>query len=628
MTTSPDPRDSARHPASPSAAKLPARAAAEDTGAAPSYASLSRVMGRIRALLSPALDQKFWLRAELGSAQERDGTLYGELIEANRQGVVVAKVRCVILPRELASIRARFAEAGLELVLQRGTVIGAQCCVQFHEVHGLSLIVRDMDPRFVLGELELRRRRILRGLERDGLLGHNARCALPLFPTRILLITSGTSAAYHDFTRTLLRRKFGLRVWLADATMQGPFTEASVLRALALAERLPVDLVVLIRGGGSKLDLGWLDSDALARAISSLKRPVWTGIGHEIDTSVLDFVAAKAFRTPTAVAEALCTHFETLERRLEESDTRMRKAYLAAMQLQHEKLERAMHTLRQRPGALLHMHRAELVASANKLSVRVTRRVNAARAAWRTRLDRMQRSTSTRLVERHNRLQRARERLVASAPRAIELRTRCLAEFSSRLARGCSPGRFEAERVRLALRQRDLRRSSAQTLASAQVALRSRARETQTRTDARLAHARAAITPKAQQLHGVLVLRARLVAARLVALQERMSRAAVRQLSQIRTQLLDKRRQLTPELVTARCERERAVLGGHTRVLRASDPRRALALGYTITYAADGSLVRSRATLAPGQRITTHLVDGTFDAVITTAEDLAHDEQE
>lgn len=418
-----------------------------------------------------------------------------------------------------------------------------------HEVHGLSLIVRDMDPGFVLGELELRRRRILQGLKRDGLLHHNARCTVPIFPTRILLITSGASAAYHDFTRTLLRRKFGLRVWLADTTMQGPSTEASVLRALALAAKLPVDLVVVIRGGGSKLDLGWLDSDKLARAIAALKRPVWTGIGHEIDTSVLDFVAAKAFRTPTAVAEALCTHFETLERRLEDSEARMRKTCLSVLQLQQEKLRRATHTLRQRPGALLQMRRAELAASANQLSVRVTRRVSSARAAWRTSADRMRRSASGQLLDSSSRLQRSHDRVAASAPRIIERRSRALSEVSSRMVRAGSPGRFEAERARIALRQRDLQRSSGQRLAAAKSALQSQVRETETRTAARLARARAAIAPKAQQLQGALVLRARLVAARLMALQGRMSRATVRQLSQIRSQLLDAQRHFTPERV-------------------------------------------------------------------------------
>src|SRR6185312_5674405 len=82
----------------------------------PSYASLSRVMARLNALLSPAFDQRFWLRAELGQANERDGAFYGELIELHRNGAMAAKVRCAILSRELQRIRARFEEAGLELV--------------------------------------------------------------------------------------------------------------------------------------------------------------------------------------------------------------------------------------------------------------------------------------------------------------------------------------------------------------------------------------------------------------------------------------------------------------------------------------------------------------------------------
>lgn len=591
----------------------------------PSYASLSRVMGRLQALLSPAFDQRFWLRAELGQANERDGAFYGELIEVNRGGTIVAKVRCAILSRELQRIRARFQEAGLELDLQRGTVIGVQCSVQFHPVHGLSLLICDMDPSFVLGELELRRRRILTGLERDGLLGRNARCRLPLFPTRILLITSAAGAALHDFTRTLHGRKFGVQLWLADATMQGPGTESSVLRALALADKLPVDLVVLIRGGGSKLDLGWLDSDALARAVATLQRPVWTGIGHETDSSVLDHVAARAFRTPTAVAEALAAHFEAILRRLEDSEARMRRAYAATLELRLERLARSSHTLRHAPLRVIEVRRAELEARANLVGLRATTRVATARAAWVAQVDRMQRGASMRLVERHHQLGRAHERLSSSSARVLERKLAALCELARRLERLNLAERFVSERARLALQQRSLKQVAAQRVSEAHAALHASVRDTQTRTAAAIAQARLALAPKMQQLQATFRVRAQLTSARIAALQEQLTRRAQRHLQQSRERLTHTQKQFTQELVSERCARERSLLDAHSRVLRTSDPRRALELGYSITYAADGALVRSAAQLAPGQHVTTHVADGSFEAVVKTVGDNAHE---
>jgi len=119
---------------------------------------------------------------------------------------VVAKIRCTIWSSDLRRIRARFARDGLELQLQRGTVVGLQCVVQFHASHGLSVRVIDMDPAFVLGELELRRRRIMLKLEQDGLLGRNGERAVPLLPNRVVLYGNQRafgplSAAFHARTR-------------------------------------------------------------------------------------------------------------------------------------------------------------------------------------------------------------------------------------------------------------------------------------------------------------------------------------------------------------------------------------------------------------------------------------------
>jgi exodeoxyribonuclease VII large subunit len=349
------------------------------------FFSLSAVTRRIEALLAPALEASFWLKAEISSGRERRGVFYCDLVETGADGEVLAKMSCTIWARDLARIRAAFRREGLDLQLDEGRVVGIQCRVQYHARYGLSLAGLDMDPAVALGELELRRRRILAALERDGLLQLNAARALPLLPNRIALITSRSSAAYRDFTQTLLASPFGFRIYLADSAMQGPDTEVSVLAALATCERLPVDLIAIVRGGGSRTDLAWLDSDAIARRIAACRIPVWTGIGHETDSSILDAVAGQACKTPTAAAEALVARFAEVGGRLERASRRLRSSFRLRWSHEREWLAQARTGLRQGTRKLIELRRSDL-----------RRAASVARALLGTRLGRER----TRLGER------------------------------------------------------------------------------------------------------------------------------------------------------------------------------------------------------------------------------------
>jgi exodeoxyribonuclease VII large subunit len=133
--------------------------------------------------------------------------------------------------------------------------------------------------------MELKKREIIERLQKEGLFKANKKRNVPTMPLRIGLVTSSGSAAYNDFIKTLIASGYGFRIYCADAMVQGGQTEKSVLRALGVLAALDVDLVFLIRGGGSKTDLYFLDNEAIARRISSYPKPVWTGIGHEIDHS-------------------------------------------------------------------------------------------------------------------------------------------------------------------------------------------------------------------------------------------------------------------------------------------------------------------------------------------------------
>ena len=426
------------------------------------FVRLSAVARRLEALLEPALRSSatFWLRAEISSGRERGGAFYCDLVETGRDGEIKAQMRCTLWARDLVRIRTRFREAGLDLDLRDGTEVGMLCRVSFHPRYGLALVGLDMDPSFALGELALRRRRILERLEADGLLGRNAERAVPLLPARIVLVTSVGSAAYRDFVETLRRSPYGFRIYAADAQMQGDRCEPSVLEALGAAARLPVDLVVIARGGGSRTDLAALDNEAIARAVAAFPRPVWTAIGHEIDESVLDVVAARAFKTPTAAAEELVARFVAVDRQIAEARQRLSRVLRGQVRFRRERLRRGAIGLRQGSRKLLDLRRAELRHAATRLSGAVSGRLGAHTAELAGAGRRLGTAAELRLRLARSGLGAARERMVRDAARGLRERRRALAGLRARLRPEPALRRLEAERRTLEARDQALRQAA------------------------------------------------------------------------------------------------------------------------------------------------------------------------
>lgn len=337
---------------------------------------LSTITKRVQHYLQPAIGKSFWVTAEISSGRERGGSFYCDLVETDDCGKIIAKMKCTIWNRDLAGIRNRFIENGLELKLENGTAVGFQCALQYSPQYGLSLTVRDADPCFALGDLELKKREILERLKKAGLFEPNKTIPVPLLPQRLGLITSTNSAAYNDFIKTLKASPFGYKIFTADAVMQGQKTENTVLKAMCALEKLEVELVIIIRGGGSKTDLFSLDNEIIARKIADYKFPVWTGIGHEIDISVLDHVANKHFKTPTAVAEEIVARFIEMERHLDEAESRFRSTWTYRFDSEKQYMTDANVGLRQGTRKLLELTRMNLKNIGNMLSSRVGQRIN------------------------------------------------------------------------------------------------------------------------------------------------------------------------------------------------------------------------------------------------------------
>src|SRR5262249_31546231 len=156
--------------------------------------------------------------------------------------------------------------------------------VDFYAPTGkLTLKMRGLDPMYTLGQLAADRDRLLRRLVGEGLLDAQRRLPLPACPYRVGLVTSVGSAAWHDVTDELRRSGLRWQLVVCDTSVQGANAEYGIAGALRRLGRAEVDVIALVRGGGSRTDLATFDTEVVARAIAGLPVPVLTGLGHEID---------------------------------------------------------------------------------------------------------------------------------------------------------------------------------------------------------------------------------------------------------------------------------------------------------------------------------------------------------
>lgn len=265
--------------------------------------SVSQLGALINQALRTGLGGGVWVRGEVQGWNGRGTHAYFRLAEDGPEGKASIDVAWFAGHRN--RLRPMLAQANLDF--GDGLKVRIFGAVDFYAPNGrISLKMSDVDPRYTLGELALERDALVRRLREQGLYDANRRQFLAAVPLRVGVITSVGSAAWHDFTAEIERSAMGFRLLAADVRVQGDDAPDMVAAALdQLGGRGDLDVLVVIRGGGSKTDLAAFDTETVARAIARCDLPVFTGIGHEIDVSVADEVAHRSFKTPTAVAGAL-----------------------------------------------------------------------------------------------------------------------------------------------------------------------------------------------------------------------------------------------------------------------------------------------------------------------------------
>ncbi len=303
----------------------------------------------IRRMFALNFPEAVWVRAEIGQVQVARGHCWLELVEKDeRSGDIIAQTGAVVWRHQLDELYDQLGSE-LDALLQAGMEIQARVRVEYHERYGLKLHVLDLDSDYTLGRLERARRRLIDKLQQEGLLDKNRQRPLPLVVQRLALISAPTAAGLEDFVTHLSENEFGyaFRHELFPAAMQGVLTEKEVLARLGEIEarQRDFDCVVLLRGGGSRLDLAAFDSEALCRAVAAFPLPVLTAIGHETDETVLDLVAHTRLKTPTAAADWLIRHNMRFEMEIEVLEERLREAARFLVQGRRDALARLHRSL-------------------------------------------------------------------------------------------------------------------------------------------------------------------------------------------------------------------------------------------------------------------------------------------
>src|SRR5208283_1477158 len=289
--------------------------------------SLYELNNIIKSVISDAFAGTFWVIAEIAECKcNQRGHCYLELVEKEADKTI-AQIRATIWAYDYRKLSHKFQMATSESFKQ-GMKILLLAGIAFHEVYGLSLNIRDIDPTYTMGEMARRKAEVIERLKQEGLMDLNKGFSLPLVPQRIAVISSPTAAGYGDFFDQLDRNLYGYTFdhVLFPALMQGQEAEESIISALTKIreQKHRFDVVVLVRGGGSAIDLNCFDSYAIAAHIARCPLPVITGIGHEKDASVADMVAHTRMKTPTAVAEFLISGIRSFEERIIEIQNLLR----------------------------------------------------------------------------------------------------------------------------------------------------------------------------------------------------------------------------------------------------------------------------------------------------------------
>ena len=396
--------------------------------------TLSELNGQVKRVLTNSFTAPVWVVGEIAEINiQSSGHCYLTLIEkGGADERIIAQARATIWSYTFRMLRPYF-ETTTGQPLTDGLKILVQVSVEFHEMYGFSLNIRNIDPVYTLGDQARKRREIIQRLTDEGVITMNKELELPLAPQRIAIISSPTAAGYEDFMTHLKQNPEGYCFYtrLFPAVMQGNQSEQSIMDALDRIYPYEdfFDMVVIIRGGGSQVDLSCFDNYDVAYHVTQFPLPVLTGIGHEKDDSIVDLVAHTRLKTPTAVAEFLLEGLRSFESNVGAMEQEILALVENRIREERDKLEDLAGDLSQLTRNLLVKRRNELMHHSWKFQQEIKLTLQKQGHQLGKKLQRMEHLVNHYLFVQHQKIAKAQELPKVTVPRQLMIRTHKLNEY-------------------------------------------------------------------------------------------------------------------------------------------------------------------------------------------------------
>lgn len=279
--------------------------------------SLSEYLGTVQEVIRLAFDEPVWVKAEIRNLNIKGGHYYLELAEKDADtDKVIASCKATIWKFSANKIVLKFErETGIEISSDLNVLIKIRA--RFDPQYGFSVNIEEIDSSFTLGEIAKRYQQIIERLTQEGLIHKNKLLSTPFDIQNVLVIAPQNAAGLGDFKKDAdaLERNGVCHFVYHTATFQGNTAATSLIESLGTGLRqwastftFPPDLIVIIRGGGSVNDLAYLNDYELAALLCKRTVPIWVGIGHEKDRTILDEIAHRSFDTPSKVIAGIRNH--------------------------------------------------------------------------------------------------------------------------------------------------------------------------------------------------------------------------------------------------------------------------------------------------------------------------------
>lgn len=306
------------------------------------FIDLLTLQTEVRQALESSFPARIWVRAEVSAVKVRSGGhCYLELSQTDESGLV-AKASAIIWASKYRVLGPYF-ESVAGTPLQPGLTVLLRVQVNYSQLYGFSLIVDDIDAVCVLGEKEKARLATIERLKKEGLIDRQKTLEMTALPYRLAVVSAPDAAGYRDFERHLKGNAYGFvfETVLFEAVMQGASAPDSISMAIgeAASAGIPFDALLVLRGGGSNLDLSCFDDYRVAAAIASCPVPVLTAVGHDQDFHICDMVAWRFVKTPTALADTFIDIYADEDQYISSFAGRLKTAFLNKISLMSSRVD-------------------------------------------------------------------------------------------------------------------------------------------------------------------------------------------------------------------------------------------------------------------------------------------------